>query len=89
VRITLERSGENYAVQVDGAASSTTTAISTGWLHAKIHVDATANASYVSINGGSNLGFTRANVSGQYLIIGKTTYSAQYPDIEVGYATIN
>jgi hypothetical protein len=98
-KLVLTRSGSTYSVAVSGASTSASVAIALETHYvAKIHIDATAASSYFQLTGGSSTTcdtaaectFTRGNVSGQYLGIGKNDYlSNRELNIQVGYATIN
>lgn len=66
------RAGDNgsgsFGINVNGSAVN---ALTTGaWHTIKIHLDSTPASSYMQIDGGSNIAFTRATDTPRYLFIG-------------------
>ncbi len=98
--VTLFYNAGQLYIKGTGASGGTNVAISTGtWYACKLHIDTTAANSYFQVTGGSSTTcdaasectFTRANYSGQYLVIGSIYGEAatEAADFEIGYVAIN
>lgn len=74
-----------------GSISTLLTVTLETWYIVTLHLNTTAASSYIKLDSGAENNFTRADVSGRYLVIGslQNESATEAVSFEIGYVTIN